>query len=213
MLLGDSIFDNKACVAGGPDVLALLRGRLRGGWRATLAAIDGAVTGDVRGQLAQVPVDVTHLIVSVGGNDALQQEGVLGEGARSVGEALARLAGLRERFWEVYRAMLGAVLGRRLPAAVCTIYDPRFPDPTRQRLAVAGLALFNDIITRAAFSHDLPLIDLRLVCNEDADFANPIEPSVQGGGKIAAEIARLVLEHDFAWRRPEVFTGRPHGGG
>ncbi len=110
VLLGDSIFDNKAYVAGGPDVLALLRGRLRGGWRATLAAIDGAVTGDVRGQLAQVPVDVTHLIVSVGGNDALQQEGVLGEGARSVGEALARLADLRERFWEDYRAMLRAVL-------------------------------------------------------------------------------------------------------
>ncbi len=101
----------------------------------------------------------------------------------------------------------------RCPPAVCTIYDPRFADPTRQRLAVAGLALFNDTITRAAFSHGLPLIDLRLVCNEDADFANPIEPSVQGGGKIAAEIARLVSEHDFARRRPEVFTGKPHGGG
>jgi hypothetical protein len=35
----------------------------------------------------------------------------------------------------------------------------------------------------------LPLIDLRLVCSEDADFANSIEPSVAGGAKIATAIA------------------------
>jgi hypothetical protein len=50
----------------------------------------------------------------------------------------------------------------------------------------SALALFNDRITRAAFSRGLPLIDLRLICNEEGDYANPIEPSVQGGAKIAA---------------------------
>jgi hypothetical protein len=29
------------------------------------------------------------------------------------------------------------------------------------------------------------------VCDADADYANPIEPSVRGGAKIAAVIARL----------------------
>ncbi len=128
-----------------------------------------------------------------------------------MGEALARLAAVRDRFREDYRAMLEAVLGRRLPTAVCTVYDPRFPDPMRQRLAVAGLALFNDAIARAAFARGLPVIDLRLVCDEDADFANPIEPSARGGDKIAAEIARLMSEHDFSRRCPKVFTGRPRG--
>ena len=211
VLLGDSIFDNKAYVGGGPDVVTQLRGRLPEGWRATLAAVDGAVTGDVARQLARVPADATHLVVSVGGNDALRHEGVLGEGARSVGEALARLASVRERFREDYRKMLDAALGRGLPAAVCTVYDPRFPDPVRRRLAVAGLALFNDVVAREAFARGLPLIDLRLVCDEDADFANPIEPSARGGEKIATEIARLVAAHDFARRRPEVFTGRARG--
>ncbi len=209
VLLGDSVFDNKAYVAGRPDVVAQLRGHLPGGWRATLAAVDGAVADGVRRQLARVPADATHLVVSVGGNDALRQEGVLGEGARSVGEALARLAAVGERFGDDYRAMLEAVLGRGLPTAVCTIYDPRFPDPVRRRLAVAGLTLFNDAIARAAFARGLPLLDLRFVCGEDADFANPIEPSARGGEKIAAEIARLVSGHDFARRRPEVFTGGP----
>jgi hypothetical protein len=152
-------------------------------------------------------------VVSIGGNDALRQEGLLGVGARSVGEGLARLAELRERFREDYRVMLGLVLGRHLPTAVSTIYDPRFTDPVRRQLAIAGLALFNDIIAREAFARGLPLLDLRLICDEDADFANPIEPSVQGGGKIATEIARLVSGHDFARGRSEVFGGRMRGGG
>ncbi|HEY0420945.1 MAG TPA: SGNH/GDSL hydrolase family protein [Acetobacteraceae bacterium] len=211
VLLGDSIFDNKAYVGGGPDVVTHLRRRLPDGWQATLAAVDGAVTGEVARQLARAPAGATHLVVSVGGNDGLRHEGVLAEGARSVGEGLARLATVRERFREDYRAMLDTVLGLGRPAAVCTIYAPRFPDPMRQRLAVAGLALFNDVITNEAFARGLAVIDLALVCDEDADFANPIEPSVQGGGKIATEIARLVSEHDFTRRRSEVFTGSPRG--
>lgn len=55
----------------------------------------------------------------------------------------------------------------------------------------AALCLFNDVITRAAFSRGTALIDLRLICSEDGDYANPTEPSVQGGLKIARAIASL----------------------
>jgi hypothetical protein len=34
------------------------------------------------------------------------------------------------------------------------------------------------------------VIDLRLVCTEPADYANPIEPSSRGGEKIAQAIMR-----------------------
>jgi hypothetical protein len=34
---------------------------------------------------------------------------------------------------------------------------------------------------------------LRLICNRDEDFANPIEPSALGGHKIAAAIARFAM--------------------
>jgi hypothetical protein len=54
-----------------------------------------------------------------------------------------------------------------------------------------ALSIFNDAITRAAFTRGLPLIDLRLILNEDADYANPIEPSARGGAKMAGAIARL----------------------
>ena len=49
--------------------------------------------------------------------------------------------------------------------------------------------MLNDAITRQAFGARASLIDLRLICNQDEDFANAIEPSVVGGGKIARAIA------------------------
>jgi hypothetical protein len=206
VLLGDSIFDNAAYVAGGPDVIRQLRERLPQGWRATLAAVDGAIIGDVQRQLQRLASDASHLVVSVGGNDALGYAGILDESARSIAEAVARIADARDQFQQGYRAMLDRVTGLGRPVAVCTIYDPRFPEPQRRRLASTGLTAFNDCITREAFARGLPLIDLRLICNEDADFANPIEPSVQGGAKIASAIAALLAEHDFARPRSGVFA-------
>jgi hypothetical protein len=178
---------------------------LCGGWRATLKAVDGSVTSGVQRQLDQLPADASHLVVSVGGNDALGYASVLDEGARSIAEAVNRLADVRERFQQDYTTMLDGVQRRGLPTAVCTIYDARFPDPRRQRLVVTALSLFNDCITRAAFARGLPLIDLRLICDQDEDYANPIEPSVRGGEKIAAAIASLVAEHGYPSSRSEVF--------
>jgi len=206
VLLGDSIFDNAAYVGGAPDVVRQLRERLPEGWRATLCAVDGAVTRSVERQLRETPDDASHLVVSVGGNDALGYAGILREGARSVAEVLDRLASHAASFERDYRAMLDAVLRRALPTGVCTIYYPNFPDPDAQRVSIAALSHFNDVIIRAAFAHGLPLIDLRLVCDEAADYANPIEPSARGGAKIASAIAHLVGAHDFARRRTEVFV-------
>jgi hypothetical protein len=39
-----------------------------------------------------------------------------------------------------------------------------------------------------------------MICAEDADYANPIEPSVQGGAKIAAAIAAFVTGWNAAER-------------
>ena len=93
--------------------------------------------------------------------------------------------------------MLEAVLARGLPTAICTIYNPSYPDALRQRVSVAALTFLNDPIVRIAAERGLPLIDLRLICTDPADYANPIEPSSRGGEKIAAAITGLVLSHDF----------------
>ncbi len=191
VLLGDSVFDNGAYVGDGPDVVAQLRAILPRGWHASMGAVDGAGLGDVRLQLSRLPADATHLAISVGGNDALVDAGVLDESARSVAGALEKLMGVRDRFQESYRQMLADVCGRSLRTAICTIYEPRFPDLQLRKLTATALTILNDCIVREAFVRELTLIDLRLICDRDDDFANPIEPSVRGGERIAQAIARF----------------------
>jgi hypothetical protein len=194
VLLGDSIFDNAAYVPGQPDVVRQLRAKLPAGSQATLCAVDGSVTRDVERQLRNLPIGATHLVVSVGGNDALEHIGMFQDPATSVGEVVARLADIREQFGASYRRMVDAVLRQGLPVALCTIYEGRFEDPLEQRLVATGLTVFNDVITRESFARGLSLIDLRLICNAPADYANPIEPSAQGGDKIATVITELVTQ-------------------
>jgi hypothetical protein len=205
VLLGDSIFDNAAYVAGAPDVVRQVRQRLPSGSRATLAAVDRSRIGDVRGQLRRVPEDATHLVLSVGGNDALGRSDFLDAPARSTAEALSDLSDIADEFERSYLAMLADVLARGLPTAICTVYYPRFPDAALQKVALAALTVFNDSIIRAAFTHGLPLLDLRLICTEEGDYANPIEPSARGGEKIARAIVEYV-ESDPLEGRTEVVT-------
>jgi lysophospholipase L1-like esterase len=206
VLLGDSIFDNAAYVAGGPDVVTQLEPALPGGWSATLRAVDGAVIADVERQLARVPKDATHLVVSAGGNDALGHTALLTRPARSAAEVLSMLRDASQPFEERYRRMLAAVLRRGLAVTVCTIYNGNFPDALMQRLASTALMVFNDAILRAAIETGTPVIDLRLVCDEPADYSNPIEPSVRGGAKIARAVARAVTERCAGGRHTEVFA-------
>lgn len=206
VLLGDSIFDNAPYVNGGPDVIAHLRRQIPSEWQASLRAVDGSLVEDVRGQTRDLPDDVTHLVVSAGGNNALLNAGILQQQAASSAEVLNKMGYVADTFEYHYREMLQAVMGLNKPTAVCTIYYPRMQEPLMQRLAVAALTIFNDVIIKQAFLAGVPLIDLRLVCNEADDYANEIEPSAAGGKKIAAAIVRLVNEHAFEIRRTQAFV-------
>jgi hypothetical protein len=206
VLLGDSIFDNGRYVPGGPSVIEHLRRCLPPAWRPTLLARDGAGTAEMARQLDQLPADATHLVVSVGGNDALDHSGlILHESAGSFAEVLSRLGDIQGQFRRDYRAVLQRVLAHGRPTIVCTVYDAM---PGLDRAEATGLCHFNDVILREACRVGLPVIDLRLVCTDVADYSrsSPIEPSVVGGGKIARAIGRLVTTHDFAAEGSQVFV-------
>ena len=200
VLLGDSIFDNKSYVGGGLDVISHLRQQIPDYWQVSLRAIDGSVVENVPEQLLTMPSHVTHLFVSVGGNNAILNADVLQLQVSSSAEVFDRLADLATTFEHQYRDLLGAILSRNKPTTVCTIYYPRIPEAFAQKIAVAALSTFNDIIIKQAFLAGLPLIDLRLVCNEATDYANEIEPSEAGGEKIAKVIVRVAKEHKFESR-------------
>jgi hypothetical protein len=188
VLLGDSILDNGSYVAGGPDVSTQLNQILPGDWCATLLAVDGATCADVRSQLLRLPSDATHLVVSMGGNDALLAEHLLHAPVKSVSEALIVLSKAIDDFERDYRETVQQILQAGLPATVCTIYNVTLGEPAKAQVFKLAVALFDDVIIRTARELGLPVIELRSVCTEPSDYANDIEPSIQGGRKIAESI-------------------------
>jgi GDSL-like lipase/acylhydrolase family protein len=191
VLLGDSIFDNGSYTRGEPDVASHLATLVPWTWRATLLAVDGATTGDVDAQLNRVPNDATHLVLSVGGNDALLNSDLLQTPAGSSSEVLLMIAGRVEAFEQAYRRLLDRIMSLGRDVTICTIYNGAL-DPAIARPVRVALMTFNDAILRVAFEHHASVIDLRSICVERLDYANPIEPSGTGGWKIASAIARSV---------------------
>ena len=191
VLLGDSIFDNGAYTGGKPDVLAQLRKILPSDWRASLLARDGATTEDIPTQLSRLPPGATHLLLSVGGNNALMRQALLQAPAASTAEAILMLADAVREFEAGYRKTIAACLMHRLPLVVCTIYNGNFDDARYRRLTRSAIALFDDAIMRTAVENRLKVIELRLICALPGDYANQIEPSSAGAAKIARAIVAV----------------------
>ncbi len=205
-LLGDSVFDNRAYTGIEPDVLEHLRSLLPSMWRASLLAVDGSTTGDLAAQLSGVSPDVTHLVISVGGNDALMNSDLLARPVSSTKDALNLFAERVTQFELAYRLALGAALSLGRETTICTIYNGNLEN-IQGRLARVALMMFNDVILRVAFEERLTVIDLRLICTEPEDYANPIEPSGRGGRKIAQSIRRAVGITDDRPRQSRVHVG------
>ena len=159
VLLGDSIFDNAAYVGEKPEVIKQLKAKLPDTWNATLKAVDGDKIDDVHTQLEQLPEDITHLILSVGGNNALSHLRILNQAVNSSPEVFNKLAEISEKFERQYQKLLQKILSFNLPTVICTIYYPNHSEYIERRIAIAALATFNDVIIRQAFQSGIPLID------------------------------------------------------
>lgn len=183
-----------------------VRNHLPAGWAATLLAVDGNVAADVKDQLGRLPSDVTHLAISVGGNDAL---GVLAQlyspTPLPLMQALKMQAQIQVKFETVYAQAIDAAIATEKPLLICTIYDqvPGLPQELR-----SSLSLFNDVIVRTGARCGIPVLDLRAICTEVSDYStlSPIEPSSGGGDKIAKQLVSAVLTHNFEDRRCQILT-------
>lgn len=195
VLLGDSIFDNRSYVAGGPAVIDQVQKTVPAGWKASLLAVDGNTSVQVPDQLKRLPSDCTHLVLSAGGNDAIGCLDLMGTPASNLMGALCTLSKILVGFEQSYNALITELLSLNKPLMVCTIYDsvPGLVEPLK-----LALALFNDVIIRNAVSSGVPVLDLRMICTESGDYSikSPIEPSSQGGQKIATRLTSALVNHD-----------------
>lgn len=205
VLVGDSILDNAAYVPTGSPVVDQLRSRLPHGWRVTLLARDGDIASGVLQQLKKMPADASHIVVSAGGNDALQCSPLIYSPLPDPIAMLQELVLAQQEFRENYREMIRAVQATRLPAVACTIYDAV---PGLSPVARMALSLFNDVMLREMIAANMPALDLRFVCNESRDYSSvsPIEPSEIGGSKIVRKLHNILLDHDFSQSTTRIYS-------
>jgi len=145
-----------------------------------------------RGPVRAIPRDATHVGIALDGGWTIETSGLLKSGAKSIEGALETLASAADEFENVFTSLIDAALETRLPTIVCTLVPSRHLEPSQQQVAATALAIFNDRILRRAFAARLSIVELRLVCDEDEDYASETLLSRAGVRKVA-NVARSAL--------------------
>jgi hypothetical protein len=203
VLLGDALLDAYRSIDKTPGEFedALLPGT-RDQWKISVVSAAEVERG---GPSLALPRDATHAIIFIEGNYAIEQSGLLQSRPDTYGQKLEQLALAADEFEHTLERLIHVAQAARLVIMVCTMFQPSYKDPVRQRTACAALAVFNDRVTKRAAEARASLIDLRLICNEPDDYDKPTQLSKSGLQKAANVIRFAMLELAAGARRCEVF--------
>jgi len=201
VLLGDGLGDLARMQQSGALEGRLLPARSEP-WKLTLLSASDIARTSLR---PDIPKDATHVVISIEGNRAIEASGVLGGQPASYEEGLARLSFAADQFEDQVEALIRAGQATRLPTVICTMWPPRYPEPVRQRAAVAALTIFNWRIFRRALAAGISIVDLHNACSEQSDYADDTLLSMSGLRKAANVVSRALREVTSRGAGTEVF--------
>ena len=185
VLLGDALQN----IEMGEEAETLLVPRPRNPWKLTVLEPPQLLQ---QRRVRAIPSEATHIGICVDGGWAIETSGLLKGGARSISDALGSLAAAADQFEEAFARLIAAAVEAGVPTIVCTLVPARHQEASRQRVAATALAIFNDRILRSATAAKLSIVDLRLVCDEEGDYASETLLSRSGVRKVA-NVARSAL--------------------
>ncbi len=199
VLFGDSIIDNKSYVSHGEcSVLEHLENISN--YEYIQLAYDGHTTFDVQDKQLHLSTILkpSHIVLSVGGNDLLQNLSYLLNGPVSnVNEAIS---GIQEHIFEPleqrFEIIIKELSSQKVNLLLCTVYEgdlgrtEEFKDVLDSSKIM--VAAFNDIVYKTAQKYNADVLELREIFISSDDYANPIEPSHIGGKKLAKSIVEWV---------------------
>lgn len=204
VLIGDGLGNLASLRAQGAGAL---EDKLRPGadqsWKLTILPADELIR---RSRPREFPADATHVLISIEGNRAIANSGLLEGQPASYQEGLARLSFAADQFEDVIEGLVNIAQATRLPTVLCTMWLPRYAEPVRQRAAAAALAIFNDRILRRAVEARISIVDLRGVPTEAGDYADQTLMSRAGLQKAAIVVWRALHEVSRGEKRTEIFS-------
>ena len=218
-LLGDSIIDNAPYVKKNEkDVVSHLISMYKGNPQIKInnRAVDGHTMRDLLDtQLSDEGLnEATHIVMSIGGNDLLQNisflqmtaklSEVMDKDAR-IGKwgskelNLSRNKVFEETYFEIikpmqqeYESIVANLSTYRAKLLLCTVYEGDLVDSDEFSDVIYSsktmLSIFNDLVYRTAQKYNAEVLELRDIFVSSEDYANPIEPSHIGGEKLAKSI-------------------------
>ncbi len=218
-LLGDSIIDNAPYVKKNEkDVVSHLISMYKGNPQIKInnRAVDGHTMRDLLDtQLSDEGLnEATHIVMSIGGNDLLQNisflqmtaklSEVMDKDAR-IGKwgskelNLSRNKVFEETYFEIikpmqqeYESIVANLSNYRAKLLLCTVYEGDLVDSDEFSDVIYSsktmLSIFNDLVYRTAQKYNAEVLELRDIFVSSEDYANPIEPSHIGGEKLAKSI-------------------------
>jgi lysophospholipase L1-like esterase len=160
----------------------------------------------------------SYIIVSIGGNDLLHNisflqttselSKIMGKDARIGKWGVKELNPSRNRVFEEtyfeiikpftkqYETIVANLSSHRANLLLCTVYEGDLADSDEfsdvNNSSKTMVSLFNDIVYRTANKYGADVLELREIFVRPEDYANPIEPSHIGGGKLAKAIQKWV---------------------
>ena len=183
-------------------------------------AVDGDTMYDLKNNHLDTPdvEEASHTVVSIGGNDLLQNisflqrtselSKIMGKDARIGKWGVKELNPSRNRVFEEtyfeiikpftkqYETIVANLSNHRAKLLLCTVYEGDLVDSDEfsdvNNSSKTMVSVFNDIVYRTANKYGADVLELREIFVRPEDYANPIEPSHIGGGKLAKAIQKWV---------------------
>ncbi len=186
VLLGDAL---QNIDLGKGQVESTLVPRPRNPWKLTVLQPPEVLR---QSRVRAIPAEATHIGICVDGGWAIETSGLLKGRAQSIQDALDTLAAAADEFENTFARLIAAAAEAGVPTIVCTLVPARYTEPSRQRVGATALAIFNDRILRRTIAARLSIVELRLICDEDSDYASETLLSHAGVRKVA-NVARSAL--------------------
>ena len=222
-LLGDSIIDNTSYVeTNEKDVVSHLNSMYKEDPKVNInnRAVDGHTMRDLLNtQLLEEGLnDATHIVMSIGGNDLLQNisflqmtsklSEVMNKDARIGKWGVRELNPSRNKVFEetyfeiikpfnsLYETIVEKLSNYRAKLLLCTVYEgDLFGSDEFKNVFYSSktmVSIFNDLVYKSSSKFKTDVLELRNIFVSSEDYANPIEPSHIGGEKLAKSIVEWV---------------------